>query len=159
MNQEPTLSFQPQTHQHLSDDQLIEQLYSGEFSAGDCADCSERWQQLGERRAASVQILHPEPAFFVRQREQILQRISGQKDRGWWQDLLAAKTTWLAAAACVAGLTVMVSKPYWESRPIASESITETADDAALFEELNDLAAEAPAAAVSVNEFAVDASD
>jgi hypothetical protein len=92
---------------HLTTDELVDRLYG--VGAGDhlndCAECSELFQQLRERREMAVEPAPVLPGFLAAQRRSIYARM-GEKPQ--------ARMRWvpaLAAAACLLAVGVIVRLP------------------------------------------------
>ncbi len=92
---------------HLTTDELVERLYgvgSGEH-LDDCEECSDRLQQLRERRAMAAEPVDASYDFLAAQRRNVYARM-GEKPQ--------ARTKWvpaLAAAACLLVVGLMAHHP------------------------------------------------
>lgn len=136
---------------HLSEEQLIQHVYGiglADEHLNACPECRARLDALEERRALSTQVSEPEPAFYVRQRQAVMERL--QQRQGWWN--------WRGASA-VATCTVLavglyLYSPWKQADPVAVERAerAEMLRDAKLFEEALDLSKAEPAAAAPVSE-------
>jgi hypothetical protein len=92
---------------HLTTDELVDRLYG--VGAGDhlndCAECSERFQKLRERREMAAEPAVVSHGFLAAQRRSIYARM-GEKPQG--------RTKWvpaLAAAACLLAVGVVARLP------------------------------------------------
>jgi hypothetical protein len=94
-------------NKHLTIDELVDRLYG--VGSGDhlnsCADCSERFRELRERREMAAESAPVSYEFLAGQRRNIYARM-GEKPQ--------ARMKWvpaLAAAACLAAFSVFVHYP------------------------------------------------
>ncbi len=98
MNRHENLS-----HQHLSDDQLIDALYglrNVEREIGGCSDCAARWVQMRRVRTSISPSIEPAPDVLAAQRRRIYERIERPEPR------LSRIPVWVPAFAAAAVLTI-----------------------------------------------------
>ena len=103
---------------HLTDDQLVDQLYG---LAGDdthlesCDDCARRWRGIRERRAILAAAETVSPEFLAAQRRLIYSRLGEpRRHRTRWAPALAA------AGLVVIG--VLMYRPSAPARPDAGDA-------------------------------------
>jgi hypothetical protein len=104
-------------NKHLTIDELVDRLYgvgSGDH-LHDCAECSERFQQLRERREMAAETAPASHDFLAAQRRNIYARMGEQPH---------ARMKWvpaLAAAACLVAAVSFVHRPGPE--PVKQEIV------------------------------------
>jgi hypothetical protein len=95
------------TKKHLTIDELVDRLYG--VGTGDhlnsCDQCSQRFQQLRERREMAAEPVPASYEFLAAQRRDIYARM-GERPRARMQWVPA-----LAAAACLLAAGVFVNRP------------------------------------------------
>jgi predicted anti-sigma-YlaC factor YlaD len=119
---------------HLSNDELVNLVYgvgaSGHIASehiNDCRECSDRFEQLRERRAMAADALPVSHEFLAAQRRNIYARM-GERPQ--------ARMKWvpaLAAAACLVAVGVFSYHPAQVATPEAPDARVETHVDAQLF--------------------------
>jgi predicted anti-sigma-YlaC factor YlaD len=94
-------------NKHLTTDELVDRLYG--VGSGDhlheCEECSERFQQLRERREMAAEVAPASYEFLAAQRRNVYARM-GEKPQ--------ARMKWvpaLAAAACLLAAVSFVHRP------------------------------------------------
>jgi hypothetical protein len=107
------------TKKHLTIDELVDRLYG--VGTGDhlnsCDQCSERFQQLRERREMAAEPVPASYEFLAAQRRDIYARM-GERPRARMQWVPA-----LAAAACLLAAGVFVNRPVAQ---VAKPEIVDT---------------------------------
>jgi hypothetical protein len=107
------------TKKHLTIDELVDRLYG--VGTGDhldsCDQCSERFQQLRERREMAAEPVSASYEFLAAQRRDIYARM-GERPRARMQWVPA-----LAAAACLLAAGVFVNRPVAQ---VAKPEIVDT---------------------------------
>jgi hypothetical protein len=107
------------TKKHLTIDELVDRLYG--VGTGDhlnsCDQCSQRFQQLRERREMAAEPVPASYEFLAAQRRDIYARM-GERPRARMQWVPA-----LAAAACLLAAGVFVNRPV---APVAKPEIVDT---------------------------------
>jgi len=105
-------------NKHLTTDELVDRLYGIGSSdhVNNCAECSERFRELRERKAMAAE---PRPAsheFLAAQRRNIYARMgeNPQTGRKW--------VPALAAAVCLVAAGVFVYRPAQAPRPEATDA-------------------------------------
>jgi hypothetical protein len=107
------------TKKHLTIDELVDRLYG--VGTGDhlnsCDQCSQRFQQLRERREMAAEPVPASYEFLAAQRRDIYARM-GERPRARMQWVPA-----LAAAACLLAAGVFVNRPVAQ---VAKPEIVDT---------------------------------
>src|SRR5580692_8819217 len=107
------------TKKHLTIDELVDRLYG--VGTGDhlnsCDQCSQRFQQLRERREMATEPVPASYEFLAAQRRDIYARM-GERPRARMQWVPA-----LAAAACLLAAGVFVNRPVAQ---VAKPEIVDT---------------------------------
>jgi hypothetical protein len=99
---------------HLTTDELVDRLYGVGASehADECGECSERFEQLRERRATMAEPVAASHDFLAAQRRSIYARMSEKPQaRTKWVPALAAAACLLVAGVLTYRPVVQVAKP------------------------------------------------
>lgn len=123
---------------HWTDEELIGRLYgAGPEDAArashlaDCADCSERWRQLAERRGQFIEharLTVVDDARLRAQRDAVWRRVEDSKRPWLWRAAPVGATAMLV----LVGLLLHTPAPWIEPTQVASAQIS----DEQLFSEI-----------------------
>ena len=123
---------------HWSDEELLAMLYGAgrdrDAHLDACAECTERWRLLRERREALIPPAEIPEQVLARQKYAIMRRVLKSRERSVWLGFPWRRTLAVAAVAAMLLIAIVLHNPaYRRQSPIDSAS---AAADSKLFTEV-----------------------
>jgi hypothetical protein len=119
---------------HLTSDELVDRLYGigATDHLSNCADCTDRFLELQQRREMAAEALPESHEFLAAQRRNIYARMGERpQNRMKWVPALAA-----AACLVAVGVVAHHPAPFAERQIVKPEIVVEQHDDGQLFSEV-----------------------